>query len=300
VRITSRSIWFAILLVSVALAGASRAAAQEQDQDSTILMPDQSAAKAKQMLRQVVETLGGNAYLNVKDVTCTGRLSQFGHSGELNGYEHFIDYAKPPEKDRTENLPKRNLIDVFNGEKGWVLDRGGVSDAPESTLAKVADDQKKDIDNILRHRLDDKDIIFRYAGPDLVDLKEVDWVELVDKDNRTIRIAIVKATHLPSRKVVTTRDPNTRLRTEEVEYYSLYHPIDGVMTPFQITRERNNIKVYQVFFDKCDYNTNLADSLFTKESLDERWQVVGKKKINKDKKDAEKSSDSNKTGTSHN
>ena len=299
-RITSRKIGFAIFLTGISLAGTFRAAAQEQDQDTNVLMPDQSAAKAKQLLQQAIETLGGNAYLNVKDVTCTGRLSQFGHSGELNGYETFIDYAKPPDKDRTENLPKRNLIDVFNGDKGWVLDRGGVSDAPETTLAKVADDQKKDIDNILRHRLNDKDIIFRYAGPDLVDLKEVDWVELVDKDNRTIRIAIAKATHLPVRKIVTTRDPNTRLRTEEVEYYSLFHPIDGVMTPFQITRDRNNIKVYQAFFDKCDYNTNIPDSFFTKESLEERWQKVGKKKINKDKKAADKSSDSSKTGTSHN
>ena len=299
-RITSRKIGFAIFLTGISLAGTFRAAAQEQDQDTNVLMPDQSAAKAKQLLQQAIETLGGNAYLNVKDVTCTGRLSQFGHSGELNGYETFIDYSKPPDKDRTENLPKRNLIDVFNGDKGWVLDRGGVSDAPETTLAKVIDDQKKDIDNILRHRLNDKDIIFRYAGPDLVDLKEVDWVELVDKDNRTIRIAIAKATHLPVRKIVTTRDPNTRLRTEEVEYYSLFHPIDGVMTPFQITRDRNNIKVYQAFFDKCDYNTNIPDSFFTKESLEERWQKVGKKKINKDKKAADKSSDSGKTGTSHN
>jgi len=290
VRINSRPIWFAIFLAGLSLAGLQRATAQEQD--TTVLMPDQSAAKAKQMLQQVIETLGGNAYLNVKDVTCVGRLSQFGHSGELNGYETFIDYSKPPDKDRTENLPKRNLIDVFNGDKGWVLDRGGVSDAPEATLAQVADDQKKDIDNILRHRLNDKDIIFRYAGPDLVDLKEVDWVELVDKDNRTIRIAIAKSTHLPVRKVVTTRDPNTRLRTEEIEYYSLYHSIDGVMTPFQITRERNNFKVYQAFFDKCDYNTNLSDSLFTKESLEERWQKVGKKKINKDKKSSSSTSSS--------
>lgn len=299
-RITLRLIWFAILLASLPLAGTRRVTAQEQDQDTTVLMPDQSAAKAKQLLRQAIETLGGNAYLNVKDVTCTLRLGQFGHSGELNGFATVMDYEKPPDKDRTENLPKRNLIEVTNGDKGWVLDRGGVSDAPETTLAQAADNQKKDIDNILRHRLNDKDIIFRYAGPDLVDLKEVDWVELVDKDNRTIRIAIAKSTHLPVRKVVTTRDPNSRLRTEEVEYYSLYHLIDGVMTPFQITRERNNFKVYQAFFDKCDYNTNLSDSLFTKESLEERWQKVGKKKINKDKKAADKSSDSGKTGTSHN
>src|ERR1700691_1606607 len=144
--ITRRNIVLALLLAASCLAASPRALAQ----DDTVLLPEQSAAKARAILEQAINALGGPTYLNVHDVTCIGRLSQFGHSGELNGYEHFVDYAKPPEKDRTENLPKRNLIDVFNGGKGWVLDRGGVSDAPESTLAKVADDQMKDIDNILR------------------------------------------------------------------------------------------------------------------------------------------------------
>ena len=73
-----------------------------------------------------------------------------------------------------------------------------------------------------------------------------------------------------------TRDANTRMKTDELEYYSNYHPINGIQTAFQFTRERNHIKIYQVFFDKCDYNTNLPDSLFSKQSLDERWEKVGK------------------------
>jgi hypothetical protein len=88
---------------------------------------------------------------------------------------------------------------------------------------------------------------------------------------------------------VDTRDPNTRTRSEEIEYYSLYHPIDGIETPFQITRERNQQKVYQVFFDKIQYNTNLSDSLFTRESLEDRWAKVGKKP--KDKKSKDKNPD---------
>jgi hypothetical protein len=276
VRITVPALGLAVVLAGLSLAAVPHSAAQ--DQDTAILMPEQSAAKAKQLLEQVVVALGGQAYLSVRDVTCTGKLSQFGHSGELNGYEKFIDYEIPPDKDRTENLPKRNLIDIRNGDKGWSLDRGGVSDLPQTTLARDKEDDQKDIDNILRHRVKEPDMIFRYAGSDVVDLHEVDWVELVDHDNRTIRIAIAKGTHLPVRKVVVTRDPNTELRSEETEYYSLYHPLGGVMTPFQITRERNGIKIYQVFFDECQYNTNLSDSLFTRESLDERWQKVGSKK----------------------
>jgi hypothetical protein len=44
------------------------------------------------------------------------------------------------------------------------------------------------------------------------------------------------------------------------------------------------MKVYQAFFEKCEYNTNLSDSFFTKESLEDRWSKVGKKdKKSKDK-----------------
>src|SRR3984893_4523425 len=271
--------WRAVMVAAVVLAGISVSGNEEGlAQDSGMLMPEESARKAKQMLEQAVDALGGAEYLNVRDVTCTGRLSQFGHSGELNGFEKFADYAVPPDKDRTENLPQRNLIQVFNGDKGWTLDRGGVSEAAATDVAHFEEDAKKDIDTILRHRIHEPGMIFRYGGPDIVDLQEADWVEMVDNDNRTIRIALTRSAHLPIRKVIETRDPSTRMKTEEVEYYSNYHPIDGVQTPFQITRERNGIKVYQVFFDTCRYNTSLSDSLFTRESLDDRWEKVGSKK----------------------
>ena len=281
-RIISR-----ILLLSLLLTGAwlqfSTCACAQNPQD---MMPAESAAKAKEILQQAIQALGGTAYLNLRDATCEGRLSQFGHAGELNGFEKFVDYTIPPFKDRTENLPKRNIITVMNGDKGWTLDRGGVSDASGADIAHFEEDTKKDIDYILRSRMKEPNMIFRYAGPDIVDLKQVDWVELVDSDNRTIRIAISQSTHLPVRKIVDTRDANTRMKTDEVEYYSNYQPLNGVETPFQITRERNHIKIYQVFFDKCEYNTNLSDSLFTKQSLDERWEKVGKSARKKAEKDA--------------
>jgi hypothetical protein len=288
-RIGARGLVGLAILMAASFSGIARSSAQE----SEVLMPAQSAAKAKELLQQAIEALGGAAYLNVHDLTCTGRLSLFGHSGELNGFAHFIDYTVPipPLRDRTENLPKRNIIEVYNGDKGWDLDRGGVTEARASDLSRYQEDMKKDIDNILRHRTHEPDMIFRYGGPDVVDLKEADWVELVDSDNRTIRIAIARSSHLPIRKVVDTRNANTRMRTEEIEYYSNYHPFSGIETSFQITRERNGIKIYQVFFDKCEYNTNLSDSLFTKESLDERWDKVGKKSKDKKSKSSAKDAD---------
>lgn len=232
-----------------------------------------------QIMQQAIDALGGQAYLNVKDVTCTGHLGQFDHAGQLTGYEKFIDYGEPPFKSRTENLPKRNEIDIFVGNAGWTLDRGGVSEEPLSRVAQFQDDVAKDLDNILRHRIHEQGMVIRYAGKDVVDLKQVDWVELLDSDNRTIRIAFDRSSHLPVQKTVQSRDPKTTLPFSEVEYYSLYALNGSIQTPKQITRDRNNMKVYQVFFDKCDYDTGLDASLFTKQSLDDRWaKMPGREK----------------------
>lgn len=284
---------FAVLLGVSTLASA---------QDDEVLMPDQSAAKAKQILQAGIDALGGQTYLSVHDVTCTGNIGQFDHSGDVTGFGKFIDYSMPPDKERQENLPKRNIIEVYNGKKGWVLDRGGVSEAPASDLEAFQQSNLNDIDNILRHRIHEPGMVFRYAGPDIVQLRQVDWVELTDADNRTIRIAFAQANHLPIEETVESRDPKTQLAGQETDLFSDYHQIDGIQTAFQLERDRNNMKIFQAFFANCDYNTGLADSLFTKESLDERWAKVGKKERKKEAKEnkKDKDKDQNQNSSSNN
>jgi hypothetical protein len=285
VRLSRGEIRTAVILAGLALAGAGNMARAQDDQ---FLMPEQSAAKARQIIAESVQALGGDAFLHIKDSTCTGRIGSFDHSGETTGFGKFIDYTQPPDKERQENLPKRNIISIFNGDKGWDLDRGGVSEAPQSDLADFKEDTQKDLYNILTRRVHEKDIVMRYGGTDVVDLKEAQWVEIVDSDDRTIRIAFADNTHLPIRKTVETRNPRTRFKTTEIEYYSNYHPLDGIQTAFQITRERNGAKVYQVFFDTCKYNTSLADAMFTKQSLDDRWAQIPNKEKVRDKKETDR------------
>jgi hypothetical protein len=286
VRMSLRGIAAAAILAGVWLAiGSVRICAA---QDGQFLMPDESAAKAKEILQSAIAALGGSTYLNYHDETCTYRLGNFDHSGQLTGFGKDIDYSIPPTKDRTELLPKRNQITIFNGDKGWVLDRGGVSDAPASDLVEFQANTAMDLDNILHNRLQEPGMVFRYAGPDIVDLSQADWVELVDSENRTYRIAIATGTHLPLRETVEIRDPRTQMKSEELFIFSNYHTTDGIETAFQITHTRNGMKIYQAFVDTCQYNTNLPESLFTKESLDERWEKIGKKERAKEKKQEEK------------
>lgn len=291
-RIRRGVILAAVLAGAAWFAGDMRRAAA---QDSDVLLPEQSAAKAQQLIQQAITALGGPAYLNLRDATCTEEVSNFEHSGEISGYGKFIDFSIPPDKDRNENLPKRNIIYVYNGDKGWTLDRGGVGEMPAPDLAKFQGDVENDIDNILRRRIHEPGMVFRYAGQDLVDGWPVDWVELVDSQDRTYRIALSQSSHLPVRKTVETRDPDTRQKTEEVDYYSNYQTIGGLVIPLQFRRDRNGMKAVQAFLRKdeglnepCEFNTGLAESLFTKESLEERWGKIGKKDREKEKKKKEK------------
>lgn len=274
-----------IVILFVMMAGLTVFAPRAATQNPETLLPAQSAAKAKELIQKTIHVLGGQPYLDVRDVTCSGRLAGFDRQGDVGGYTRFIDYVKLPNKERTEYYKQRNLITVYNADKGWELDRGGVQDVPAERMEQNQQDTVTEINYILRYRLSEEGMVFRYRGTDLVDLKEVDVVEIGDHDRRTYRIAIDRATSLPLRLWVTTRDAKTRERVEEIYYFSNYQVVQGLPTALQVARERNARKVYQVFFEECQYNTGLADSLFTRESLEQRFGELDKgKKKEKEKK----------------
>lgn len=273
-RLMRRSV-VAIVLLAM---GALGVAAPVRAQNPETLLPEQSAAKAKDLLQQALAALGGPAYLGVRDADCSARLSLFGHSGDLTGYDFIHDIWKFPDKNRTEYSKKGNVVDIYNGNQGWTLDRAGVAEASAVAVEDFQEQVKKDMDNLLRYRLKEEGMIFRYGGSDIVDLKQVEWVELVDRDRRTFRLALDGSTHLPVRYVVLTRNPSTRERTEEITYFSNYHVENGVQTPFQVTRERNGLKIFQAFYYGCKYNSGVSDDLFSRAALEKRWAETPKKK----------------------
>ena len=247
------------------------------------LMPAESAAKAKAILQQAIEGLGGKDYLNVHNSECSGRYAQFQHSGATGGYILVRLYHEMPDKDRVEYGMdvKARIIDVYAGDKGWTLDRGGVSDIPAEDLGDRQEQLKTQLGNVLRNRLDEPGLFFRYGGSDVVDLREVDWVEIGD-GGRTMRIAVNRKDHLPTRSIVIERDPKTGDRNERASYYTTYHLIDGIQTPFNESRFLNGRQTYEVFLDSCSYDVDLPGNFFTREALEERFsELNGKSKKKK-------------------
>ncbi len=243
--------------------------AHAQNQD--ILLPAASATKAKSVLGQAIAALGGPAYLNLRNSACTARYAQFEKSGALGGFIQIRDYWEAPDKSRTEYDKKGNIVQVYAGDQGWTLDRGGVTEMDADSMADYQEQRRTALSTILRFRLNDDDLAFRYGGSDIEDLKQVDWVEIGDRDGHAIRVAIDKRTHLPVRFVVITREPSTGQRTERSTSFSNYNLLDGIQTPFQVSRYINGQHVYQVFYEKCQYNVDLTPAMFSRISLDAHY-----------------------------
>jgi outer membrane lipoprotein-sorting protein len=292
----------ALLMAGVLMAFlwcAPRVSAQNVD----TMMPEESAAKAKELLKDLVAAFGGAGYSEVRESQCHGRRALFGHNGELTGYIDFTDYRRYPDKERTEFLSKgRNtilqsligldgldfahggiIIAVYNGDRGWTYDKSGVSEMPASSVTDFQEQVKRNIDNLIRLRVNEPGMLIRYAGTDTVDLKQVEWVEIVDADQRTFRLALDRSTHLLLRSVIVTTDEEFHQLDQDVIKYSNYQLKDSVWTPLQVVREHNGKRTAQIFFDSCAFNPGFPDSLFTKDSLNKSGGEAVIKKAKNDK-----------------
>jgi hypothetical protein len=268
-------------------------------QNPELYDPDKNAAKAKQLLHDAIAALGDAAYKDYDELQCEGRLAQFEHSGGLAGYANYRNFWHFPDKNRTEfvvtstnkasflgvligslPMPVKGgvFIQVFSGNEGWTMDKSGVNEAPATSVSDFQASAKHNIRNVLLIMVKQPDVFLHYGGSATADLRPVDWLEITDpSEEGSIRVAFDQSTHLPSRMVVTAKDPVTGEMDDDVTIFSNYQPSDGVQTPMQLTRLHNDRRVSQLFYSSCKANPNLPADFFTKEGLEKHYKETGGK-----------------------
>lgn len=288
---------FVVTLLVASTLFASQAFAQNPD----TLMPEQSIAKGKQILSDLIAAFGGAGYTEIRESECSGRRVLFGHSGDVIGNVGFAELRRYPDKVRTEYVGKGHftllpyligiddldlthggiIVNLYNGNHGWSYDRGGVNELPAASISEFQEQVKRNIDNLLRLRLNEPGMSIRFGGNDTVDLKQVDWVELTDSQQRKFRLAVDRSTHLLVRSVIYTKDEENQQINEDVSIYSKYQLKDSAWTPLQISREHNGRRATQIFYDTCKYNPGFADNVFDKSTLSKQVsQSLAKKSKN--------------------
>src|SRR5690242_14399365 len=126
------------VLVSVILLAAVAWAQDGSADGSTQQIPvdQENAHKARVLLDQAIQALGGQAYLSIQDISQEGRTYSF-HHGEPSSYGVlFWRFYKYPDKDRIELTKQRDVVYINNGDKGYEVTFKGTRAADPKDVAE--------------------------------------------------------------------------------------------------------------------------------------------------------------------
>ena len=282
---------FASILSVMFLSSVSQAQTGTEPPPRTALPPEpkttvnlndsESAHRARALLDQTIQALGGQPYLAFQNRMETGRYYPLYHGRTNSTGLPYNYYVKYPDKDRFEVVALKDIhvipgtIDVGgvkSGHKDLVLIHNGDQGYEISYKGTAAQD-KLDLQNFLRRREHSLEWIFRkwmndptvalfYTGLDVVDTKPTEGVTLLNSHDDSVSVALDQNTHYPVRISYSWRDEKDKQMNKEEEIYDNYKPEDGIMTPHSFTRYFNGEMSQQRFITKAKYNLDLPDALF--------------------------------------
>ncbi|MFB3815800.1 MAG: hypothetical protein ACE14L_16990 [Terriglobales bacterium] len=248
---------------------------------------DPGTQKARQLLERMVTALGGQAYLNVQDLKQQGRSYGFRHGEPQGAGVLFTRYWKWPDKERVDFrewlggvqiLPgvditsKANYSVVYSGDAGQEITFRGIAALDSDLLQDYQRRRRHSLPWVLRKWLKEPGIILLYEGRAIAERKPAEQVSILTAQNDSATIFMDSSTHLPLKVTFTWRDPKTRERAEEAEGYDNYRSVQGVMTPFSVTRYHNGEAVSQRFVNSTSYNQGLDDTVFSAKAVAEATQ----------------------------
>lgn len=221
--------------------------------------PLTAQTKANQLLDQMIDALGGAAFLNVRDIHTTGRFFGFTR-GDLSSSDIFSDYIKFPDMERTEFGPvNRRSVTINSGKEGWKIVG---KRQPETQSAGEGEEFlkgfKTSFDYVLRFVLKQRQTTVQALPGEMIDFKRVDVVELRDPDKNLIRFYIDRDSHLPVKMQVRRTNES---KTHE-EQYSNWHKFGDVMTPLYVLRLTDGVKAMEIHLETAAYNSGPSDNLF--------------------------------------
>ena len=222
---------------------------------------DENTRKARAWIDKMIAALGGNAYLNIQDMTQEGRTYGFSH-GESAGGAPFWRFYKWPDKERLELTKQRDWIIIHNGDKGWEQTfRGTALEDPEA-LQTFLDRSQYALDRIVRIWLHEPGVLIFDDGAAIAERKQAEKITLMNTNNEAVSIFIDSLNFLPIKRTYQHRNKTYKDLDTEDETYDNWHEVQGIKTPYDITRVHNGEPQNQRFINKVTYNSGLAESLF--------------------------------------
>ena len=228
----------------------------------SIPVDQENARKARAVLNQTIQALGGSAYLNIQDITQEGRTYSFYHGRPNSLGILFWRFYRFPDRERIELTKQRDVIYVYAGDKGTEITYKGPRPEDPKDLTEYLRRRHFSLDWVLRKWLSEPSVALFYEGQTVAEEKPVEQVTVMNAHNEGVTLYLSIDDHLPVKKTYSWRDATDKQRNIEDEVYDNYREVQGVMTAHTITRFYNGDMSGQRFLTAVSYNQGISDSQF--------------------------------------
>jgi len=223
---------------------------------------DENTRKAKAVIDQGIQALGGPMYLNIRDREQKGRGYSFHHGRPSGNGVLFWSFSEFPDKERVELTPERDVAELYVGNKGYEITYKGVHPIEEKDLVDYLRRREFSLDNVLRTWVNDPGVILLYEGNAIAADQPALRVTLINSKNQSVTLYFDMYTHLPAKKAFEWRDPVDRQKNLEEEVYGNYRQVSGVMVPYNVTRYFNGDMAAARYMASVTVNQGLDQAMF--------------------------------------
>ncbi len=224
-------------------------------------------AKAEAIVQRAVETLGGRAYLDVKNITSRGIFTPF-QEGRATLPNTFVDYLVFPDRERAEFRGQSGrYIQTNDGERGWLFDAAArkILDLKPEQVADYRLTIRTGLDNLLRGWWRaGGGAKLAYVGRREAGIgRRNEVVRLTYADGLAVEFEFGAKDNLPA-KVLYKKANKEGEETEEEDRYAQFLNINGVIVPFVIDHYRAGTQTSRVNYQTVEFNRSVPESLFAR------------------------------------
>jgi hypothetical protein len=243
-------------------AGAQTSSQSAMAQPSSALADLENVRKARALIDQAIQALGGQAFLNIHDMDQEGRTYSFHHGQPTSNGVLFWRFVEYPDRERIELTKERDVAYLYAGDKGYELTYKGPRPVDKKDLEDYIRRRRLSVETLLRVWVNDPGVALFYDGNALAGNLPAQQITLINSKNEAVSLFFDPETHLPIKKSHTWRDPVDKERNVEEEIFDNYRLVQGVMTPYGFTRYFNGDMQSQRFLNGAHYNQGLNPAMF--------------------------------------
>jgi hypothetical protein len=274
------------LVLSVAIGFLTTPALLAQARDIPSAAPKQPAGqtadqRGRKLLDDMLEVLGGDAWLNRRNVQETGHLARFFRGAptgiviDFTTIRQFANGDRPDAQrigfitDKSMILPgkKIDIVQIWTNNAGNEVTYRGKNKLPQDQVDDYYRRQDHSIESIFRVWLKSPGVMVVAEGTTMVERRITERVSILSANNDAVTLDIDAQTHLPRRRTFQWRNTTFKDYDEDAEEYDDYHTIQGLPTALTITRYHNGDMASQTFYSKVEYDVETTPDTFNPDVL---------------------------------